>query len=153
MIEERAVVERVHAETMDVRISQPEQCDTCAVRENCYSHGNVLTVPRTPGIGAADQVRVVITNTSVLGLSALVYGVPLIAVLLGIILGYSLLFAGFGDTARTLASLGLGLGLMAVAALVVRHVSRHIAENIEYATERIGESRGTGESGEPEESL
>jgi len=146
MIEEIAVVNRISKRSMELRIERPQQCDGCAVRENCYTQGNVLTVPLEPGVRESDRVRLTITNTSVLGLSALMYGVPLVAVLAGIILGYYLFFPSLAETARTLATMGSGFGLMAVAALVVHHAGKRVAGSIEYATERIGESDQSDES-------
>ncbi len=151
MIEELAVVENIGADHMELRVSHPEQCESCAIRGSCYGGRDatregesgtelterLLSVPRENGIQVGDEVRVTIENTSILGLSALIYGVPLAGLLVGIVSGYYALFGSLGDTARTLGSLGTGLVIMGICALVVRKVGKRITSNIAYRTERI----------------
>ncbi len=122
---------------MDLRITQPAQCDACAIRESCYGRGNVVTVPREPGVEVNDSVELEIAHTSILGLSALIYGMPLAGLLAGVLSGYYVLFAGLAETGRTLASVGSGLALLGVCALVVRIVGRRISDRIEYRTRRV----------------
>ena len=139
MIEEIAVVEKITGDRMDLRISKPEQCDACAIRESCYGRGNVISVPRQAGIREHDTVVLSIRNASILGLSALIYGVPLLGLLVGMIVGYYGLFAGLADTAKTLASAGVGVGLLGACGFVVRLIGRRISAAIEYRTQRLGE--------------
>ncbi|HUX14246.1 MAG TPA: SoxR reducing system RseC family protein [Spirochaetia bacterium] len=151
MIEELATVESIGTDQMELRVSHPEQCESCAIRGNCYAgldrtaeggSGTELTerhlsVPRENGICVGDQVRVTIENTSILGLSALIYGVPLAGLLVGIITGYYALFVSLHELGRTLGSLGTGLAIMGTCAMVVRLIGKRITSNIAYRTERI----------------
>lgn len=137
MIEEVALVEKISGDKMDLRITQPEQCDACAIRESCYGRGNVVTVPREPGVEVNDSVELEISHTSILGLSALIYGVPLAGLLAGVLAGYYGLFAGLAETGKTLASVGSGIALLGLCALVVRFAGRRISDRIEYRTRRI----------------
>lgn len=137
MIEEVALVENISGDKMDLRITQPEQCDSCAIRESCYGRGNIVTVPREAGVEVNDSVELEIEHTSILGLSALMYGLPLAGLLAGVLSGYYGLFAVLAETGRTLASVATGLALLSVCALVVRLVGRRISDRIEYRVHRI----------------
>ncbi len=136
MIEEYGIVERIDGDKMDVRIERPEQCDACSIRESCYGRGNVLTVPRNPEVGEADRVHLSIERTSVLGLSALVYGVPLVALFVGLFAGYYGVFRFAQDSVRALGSFAAAIVLVALSAIVVRAIGRRLTGQVEYRTTR-----------------
>lgn len=136
MIEEYAVVEKIRDDSVDLKIRIPEHCDQCSIRENCYSRGNRLTVPieeSMNGISENDTVKVAIANTSVLGLTALIYGVPLIGFLVGVLGAYYGLPANFSDALRSLIAVGSGGILLVICGLLVRTAEKHISSRVRYS--------------------
>lgn len=136
MIEEYGVVERIHGSKMDIRIDVPGSCDACAIRESCYGRGHVITVPRDDSVMESDRVHLEIEKASVLGLSAIVYGLPLVALFAGVLAGYYGFFAHAGEGARVLGSFVLSIALVVASAVAVRHLSRRLTQRVEYHTSR-----------------
>lgn len=140
MIEEFGIIEEIRESDMDVRIERPEQCDACSIRESCYGRGNVITVPRNDEFRVNDRIHLSIENTSVLGLSAVVYGIPLAALFVGLLTGYYGIFAEAIESTRVLASFALAVVLVAASALAVRLIGRRLTGSVEYHTRRAGDS-------------
>lgn len=88
---------------------------------------------RAPTAGQAVTLR--IPHASVLGLTAIVYGVPLVAFLAGLLLGHAVLFDELVEEARALASFGLGLGGLFVAGLVTVFTDRRLSRRVRYEVE------------------
>ena len=136
MINEYGVVTQVSAGKLAVKITTPGACESCPIHDNCYSSGKVVWVPQPAGVGINDHVRFSITNTSVLKLTALVYGIPLAAVLGGIILGYLWLFRALENDPRILASVGLGVFLFLLAGFGISKLDRLIGKRLAYEVVR-----------------
>lgn len=132
MIDEYGIVTRSAGGKLAVKVISPGSCDSCPIHDNCYASGKVVWVPQTGGIAVNDHVHFSITNGSVLKISALVYGLPLLGVLAGIILGYLVLFRSLGDDPRILASVGLGILLFLAAGFVVSRLDAMIKNRLSY---------------------
>jgi positive regulator of sigma E activity len=136
MIDEYGIVTKISAGKLAIRITAPGTCESCPIHDNCYTSGKVIWVPKQEGIGINDHVRFSITNTSVLKLTALVYGIPLAAVLGGILLGYLWFFRTFGSDPRILASVGLGVFLLLLAGFGISKLDRLIGKRLAYKVVR-----------------
>jgi len=136
VISEYGTITEERSGKFGVQITVPGQCDECQIRESCYANGKVVWVPRRDGLGKDDAVQVTMRNVSVLGVTAILYGLPLLAVLGGILLGYFALFAGLGEDARVLASVGVGAGFLAVVGFAIARIDRKVSSRITYAIER-----------------
>lgn len=132
MIDEYGIVTKAEDGKLEVRVTAPGACDSCPIHDSCYASGNVVSVPQQGGFRVNDQVRFSITNASVLKISALVYGLPLIGVLAGIVVGYLVLFRSMADDPRILASVGLGVVLFLAAGYVVSRLDRVIKNRLNY---------------------
>ncbi len=132
MIEEDGVVVGASDNELAIRIDPEGSCDGCPVRENCYANGRIVRVPLQPGVAVDDRVRLSIRNASVLQISALVYGAPLVALVVGIAAGYLLLFPSFPEDARILLSVAIGGALFALSALFVGRTGRRINAKLEH---------------------
>lgn len=136
MIVEHGIVESTQAGEAVVRITVPADCESCAVRENCYAAGRVVRAPAPAEVQPQDTVRVVIENAGVLGISALLYGVPLAATLAGILAGYYLLFGGMGEDPRVLLSFAVGVGMIAVSGVFIAAVDRRRSGRVRVRLEK-----------------
>ncbi|HUX19632.1 MAG TPA: SoxR reducing system RseC family protein [Spirochaetia bacterium] len=136
MIDEYGIVTRTAGGKLAVKVISPGSCDSCPIHDNCYSSGKVVWLPRQEGIGVNDHVHFSISNASVLKVTALVYGVPLLGVMGGIILGYLLLFRSLADDPRTLASVGLGVFLFLAGGFLVSRLDAILKNRLSYSVVR-----------------
>mgnify|MGYP006303972445 CR=1 FL=1 len=97
MIEERARVEKLSERDMELRIIVPGECEKCGVKDNCYGNNRHITVPKRPGLDIGDEVDLSIRNISVLKMTGLIYGIPLIGLIVGLFSGYFLFFRAFTE--------------------------------------------------------
>lgn len=75
----------------EVIISNSGQCEECSAKIYCKpanSSERTLLVRDPFGAKTGDKVRVVIKGSKILSASFLIYGIPLILLLLGIFIGY-----------------------------------------------------------------
>lgn len=142
MIEEKAFVESSDSRQVTFRIIRTGACDVCSIREQCYRNDGVVSVPRAQvqGLdGAAartETVKLRIPNTSVLRLTGIVYGFPLVAFFAGLLLGYYLFFPGVGENMQALGSFGTGAALLALAGFGIYRFDRRVARAVRYVVER-----------------
>ena len=148
MIEECGVVVEVQENEIAVRIDPETSCDACPVRENCYGNDRIVWVPRERGVRVADPVRLSIGGTSVLGLSALIYGVPLGALVMGIVGGYLFFFRSMAEDPRILLAMATGGAIFGLAAFVVSRIGGRLNGRIEYLLQR--QQTGGGNSPPPD---
>lgn len=136
MIDEYGIVTQSAGGKLAIKVISPGSCDSCPIHDNCYSSGQVVWVPRREGLRVNDHVHFSITNASVLKISALVYGVPLLGVLGGIILGYLLLFRSLADDPRILSAVGLGVILFLAAGFLVSKLDAKLKDRLSYSVVR-----------------
>jgi positive regulator of sigma E activity len=135
MIQELGVVEKEETDSLTVRISAAGECNECAIREACSAMNQSVRVPKTPGFSVNDPVRLTMHHTSVLGITALLYGLPLLATLAGLLGLYFGLPAGVAEDTRILSSsLGALVGLLGAGFFVSRFDSR-LKKRIRYTLE------------------
>ena len=132
MIGEYGKVVRTTGDGLEVRVLAPGACDSCPIHDSCYSSGKLVWLPQQQGLGVDDYVRFSITNASVLKISALVYGLPLLGVLGGILVGYLWLFRSFASDPKTLLSVALGVALFLASGFLVSRLDSRIKNRLSY---------------------
>lgn len=114
VIAEEGIVVSVQSGFADVSVIQNEKCDECSAKIICKptkDDQNILHVEDPIGVKIGDNVRIEIKGGSLLKASFNLYGIPLILLLVGIILGTSI-FSGY--KLSELYSVIFGLGLIAI---------------------------------------
>lgn len=158
MIEEKAVVVAADERWLQLRVSGEEACETCDLSEQCYRDGGLLRIDRRhirgsavdaaqgiDGLGPGRTVKLTMENTSLLALTGVVYGVPLLLFALGLAGGYFLLLPDAGEAVRALGSFAAGLGLVAAAWLLIVRLDRRMARRIRYRVDLPDESDASAE--------
>jgi sigma-E factor negative regulatory protein RseC len=108
-----------------VRLLAGDHCEGCPAAVMCKPGGGdrrLMEVADPVGVAVGDRVEVAVPGGQVLKASFLVYGLPLLLLLLGVWLGTVLLPAG--EALRDLWSFLLGAGLAAAAVPFVRATLR-----------------------------
>ena len=109
------------AATARVRLLAGEHCEGCPASSLCRPETGdrrIMEVADPVGVSVGDRVRVAVPGDAVMRASFLVYGLPLLLLLLGVWLGT--LVWGPEVALRDLWSFLLGAGLAAVAVPLVR---------------------------------
>ncbi len=114
VIVEEGIVVSIENGFADVSVSQNEKCDECSAKIICKpnkDHLNILHVEDPLGTRVGDSVRIEIKGNSLLKASFNLYGIPLILLLVGILLGNSIFP---GDKFSELYSFLFGIALTAI---------------------------------------
>ncbi len=156
MIEEKAVIESCDEHWLQVRVSGEEACETCDLAEQCYRDGGLLKIARshlrgplaeTPEtITPGRTIKLTMENTSLLGLTGVVYGLPLLLFAFGLGIGFYWLFPDAGEAGRALGSFAAGLLLVAVAWLPIVRLDRRMAQRVRYRIELPEDQDDSAES-------
>ena len=144
MIEERASVVEVGDEQVAFRVTGEEACETCDLGEQCYRDGGLLRVPRGKLRGLSSQdlspgrsVKLFMEQTSLLGLTGVVYGLPMLLFVAGLLAGFFLVFPSSGEAVRALGSFGTGILCVALSWKVIVRLDRRAAGRIHYRVEPL----------------
>ncbi len=108
-----------------VRLETGEHCERCAANVLCRptdGDRRMMDVLDPIGVAVGDRVQVAVPGGAVLKASLLVYGLPLLLLLAGVVIG--MFIWPEGRPMRDLWSFLLGVGLAAAALPWVRHVVR-----------------------------
>ncbi|MFO8065685.1 MAG: SoxR reducing system RseC family protein [Spirochaetia bacterium] len=143
MIEEQAIVQHTDDRHVVFQIVRTGACDVCSIREQCYRNDGVVSVPRSHvhgadarGLDATDSVNLRIRNTSVLGLTGIVYGIPLVAFFAGLLLGHFVLFAGAGPTLQPLGAFASAMAGLGAAGWGIKRYDRRVSGSVRYEVDR-----------------
>lgn len=130
MITETGKVVAVSGDRVWVQTIRTSACESCSARNGCGQRAlagvsggraNQVLVPNSLGARVGDEVTVAISESALLGASLLVYGLPLILMVLGAVFGHQ--FSGGDDAA---AMLGAAAGL-AAGFTIARRAARSVA--------------------------
>jgi sigma-E factor negative regulatory protein RseC len=126
---EEGVVLQIMGGLAQVETIQQEACHSCGARGACHALGGgkrrIINAINQVGASVGDKVLLAMPRKGVLGASALVYMVPVLALLVGAMVGKQL-GPSWGLEGQTGAVLLGALGLL-VAWLVLRAVSKRLA--------------------------
>ena len=147
MIEEKAAVVEVGQDHVVFRVTGEEACESCDLSEQCYRDGGLLRISRSglKGIPADElttgrTVKLKMENTSLLGLTGIVYGIPLALFVCGLLIGNFLLFSQAGEAGRALGSFATGVILVAVFWLPIVRLDKKTAGRVRYRTEPLSDT-------------
>jgi positive regulator of sigma E activity len=137
MIEEKAVVVGADDQWLQVRLSGEKACEACDLAEQCYRDGGLLKLDlkrvRGPaGLKPGSTIMVTMEHASLLSLTGVVYGIPLLLFALGLAAGYYLLLPEVGEAGRALGSFAAGIGLVAAAWIPICRLDRRMARQVRY---------------------
>ncbi len=144
MIEEKATVVEVGREQVSFRVTGGDACEVCDLSEQCYRDGGLLRISREklngldPGdLSPGRLVKLLMEQTSLLGLTGVVYGLPMALFIAGLLLGFFLLFPDAGEAARALGAFGTGVVLVALSWTAIVRLDRRAARRIKYRVEPL----------------
>ncbi|HOX24493.1 MAG TPA: SoxR reducing system RseC family protein [Candidatus Krumholzibacteria bacterium] len=130
-----------------VRLEAGEHCEGCSAHSLCKPDSGdrrLLDAIDQVGVTVGDRVRVAVPGGAVLRVSLLVYGLPLLLLLVGAAAGAR--FFAAGDPLRDLWSFLLGIALAGAALPLVRRA----ADRTEAAGGQVLEARVEGIVREPD---
>jgi sigma-E factor negative regulatory protein RseC len=114
---EEGVVIGLEGKRAVVLLTGTDQCEQCGLHDHCKptgAAGRSLIATDPLGVRPGDRVQVIVQGKNVLLATVLLYGIPLLLLLVGIFVGLAL----FKTNIELYSSL-LGLGLMGVYALAL----------------------------------
>ena len=121
---EKGIVEKVENGFAEIRLRETGECEECSAKIICKTKDDStrkINAIDPFGVKPGDEISVSIPGKG-LGISALViYGMPLVLLLLGILIGMSIF-----ESNRELQSSLMGIGLAALYFLLVRSLSGKI---------------------------
>jgi len=106
--------------TAKVKVLKTGSCEECSAKMFCSTEENAentLLVTDPLGVKAGDEVRILVKGVTILKAALLLYGIPLVLLLAGLIAGMNGLDPGL--MAPQLWSFLLGLGLAGVYYLIL----------------------------------
>lgn len=114
-VQELGYVTATRGSVADVRITRTTACATCG---KCHGFDEnqqlVIKARNSAGAGVGDAVRIEMEGVSVLQAAAVVYGLPLLAVLVGFFAGSAIHTPSGGDLTGWLGGAGFVLALVYV---------------------------------------
>jgi len=127
-------VQRLEGAVAYVLIEKPSDCETCAARSGCavLSGGGRLVAVRNETRAAVGQrVELGLRPAAVVAASFLLFTLPALAFVAGIVVGY-LLADEFGWPAREWVGFAIGAAAFALVALVIRLLSPRFERSGKY---------------------
>lgn len=139
MYNEKLIEEGTVKESKDgiatIVISDSDNCKECTAKLYCKpgnSNERNLTVKDTFGVKPGDIVRVSINGSKILGVSVLIYGIPLVLLLAGILIGMQL----FQSNKEFFSTL-LAIGLISIYILIIFFIDKKINYHLQAYPEII----------------
>jgi sigma-E factor negative regulatory protein RseC len=133
MIRENGIVESVSARRAVVRIQKGGSCAACENRSSCHIDSDrplLVEVDNEMGAAAGDRVELSMPTASLLKLSFLVYMVPVLALVIGAILGAA--WAGPLGVSSTSGSLLIGGAALIASFAFLKLLDRSVRRRPEY---------------------
>ena len=127
-------VQRLEGGVAYVLIEKPSDCETCAARSGCAElsgGGRLVAVRNEPRAAAGQRVELGLRPAAVVTASFLLFTLPALAVVAGIVAGY-LLADEFGWPAREWVGFAIGAAAFALVALVIRLLSPRFERSGKY---------------------
>ncbi|MGE5561216.1 MAG: SoxR reducing system RseC family protein [Chloroflexota bacterium] len=114
-MQELGIVAAVHGSVADVRITRTTACATCG-KCHGFDENQQLIIKARNAVGATtgDAVRLEMEGVSVLKAASVVYGLPLLAAMVGFFIGSAIHLPGGRDLTGWLGATGFVLALVVV---------------------------------------
>ena len=137
----REVTEAPHGPRYGIEITVPGVCDRCVIKENCYGKGAMVwaSAAAAAELEPGRAVRLIMRPGTVLKATSWVYGIPLVAVVVGTLVGHNWLFASRPEEPRVLLSFALGVGLMGLAGFVLARLNHWVGNRLTIQAEPVTE--------------
>ncbi|MEX2442514.1 MAG: SoxR reducing system RseC family protein [Alkalispirochaeta sp.] len=139
MIDETAVVRSYSERSIEFQILTSGACDACEIREHCYRNDGLLSVPRDRlsnpyhvDMVSGMRIGLRIANTSMLGVTGIVYGIPLAVFIIGLFVGYEMIFTRSTEILRALSSFVLAISATFGVGFVISRFDGKVAANLRY---------------------
>lgn len=119
MLVEEGIVVDVEEDKVLVQPQRSDRCEGCSP-EFCFSDdrgGLIIEAKDTLGVKVGQRVRLAIREQSLFWYSFLLYGMPLLGLLVGAFLGHAIGIAVNLEGGSSLLAIGLGLLLMVISFL------------------------------------
>ncbi len=114
---QRGVVRSVRGKNAVVGFARAQACEKCGACLGKAGEGMFVEIANTLGVKAGDQVELAFGKSSVILAALTAYGLPLLALILGIAAGMTALPP---SNARELIAAGIGLALCALVFIFLR---------------------------------
>lgn len=140
MIEEMGQIVNIKKDDfMEVKIIEPDssKCNKCVNKHFCSLQGKVLKIPYFEGFQKKDIVKIKIENVSILKATSLVYGIPLIMLIIGIFTGYYIFFKGYSENLKSLYSFILSIIMLTISGFIIYFLDKRINKKVKYHLEKI----------------
>lgn len=119
---EEGIVKKSNDGIATIVISNSDKCEECTAKIYCKpgnSNERSLIVKDPFGVNPGDKVRVSINGSKILGVSVLIYGIPLVILLIGLIIGMQLF-----QSNKEIFSTLLTLGLISIYILIILFIDK-----------------------------
>ena len=134
-MEEHGVVVKTKGTTVMVKAQRGTSCEGCASKRTCQAIGEtdmLLEVENTVGAKEGDNVVFTVAAGSVLKAGVLLYLVPLISFIAGVVLGQTLAPGLFPETNPDLLSGVIGAGFLVLTFIGLKVYGRMIERDKSY---------------------
>jgi len=134
MIEETGIVTKVNGVMAKLIVQKRGACEGCAVRGVCEPSEDGMEIEALNPVQAkvGQKVKLSIKPQTYLKGTILVYGVPLLAFIAGVIIGKNIGEAYFKEISSDIVSAILGFTALIISFLLVRTWSKKAETKIEY---------------------
>lgn len=103
-------------------------CESCALVKNCHGVGSIVWTRSATTLYVGQIVHLEMLPGAVLRVAGWGYGMPLVAVVAGILAGYLWLFAGSAENVRVLLSTATGIGTMLAVGVLMSRMGHRLAK-------------------------
>jgi positive regulator of sigma E activity len=144
MIDTGRVLRRLDGGRVEVEIAPRGDCGDCKICESLAGGGPARVVARNPiGASKGEVVRIELEPRRMVGLSALVFLLPIAAFAAGYLLVMT--FVGQGSAGQTALSVAGGAALMVLCFIPVIRRARRQKAPLVRVIDRVGPPRETGD--------
>lgn len=131
-MEEQGVIVEEKGATVMIRTRKKSSCDSCATKSSCHNIGDsemLIEARNAVGAHVGDQVVFAVGASDIIKAGVLLYLVPVLSFILGIVLGPSVGERYFPAANPDLVSGVLGAVLLVAAFLGLKLYGRHLARS------------------------
>ncbi|MCX8057923.1 MAG: SoxR reducing system RseC family protein [Spirochaetes bacterium] len=142
MIKEKAIIVNSDNKNLYVKIivENNESCSSCKAKSFCNANDKEFVIPlddSNKNFNKNEEVYIILENISILKLSLIVYGIPFVFSLLGIFLGYFLIFSKFEENIKVLLSFIMSVVLLLLSLVIVKIIDRKFEKSIKYNIKKV----------------